>query len=97
VRSNIKHRYSTLYKYIKEIILTDIQFYGTTFYDLLIEEVTPKRAHNINILCYKYCLYSDFLSKAKPSEVSEFLLEFGKGDEEITQKNMIAAFNAYNS
>jgi len=97
MRTNVKHRFSTLYNYIKYIVLTDIQFYGTTFYDLLVEEVEIERANKINMLCYTYCLYSDFLSKAKPSEVSEFLLEFGKGDEEITQKNMIAAFNAYNS
>jgi len=95
LRSNIKHRYSTLYKYIKEIVLTDIQFYGTTFYDLLIEEVKPKRAHDINILCYKYCLYSDFLSKAKSADVIEFLLDFGKSEKDVTKNNLITEFADY--
>jgi len=95
MRSNIKHRYSTLYKYVKEIVLTDIQFYGTTFYDLLIQEVKPKRANDINALCYRYCLYSDFLSKAKPAQVTEFLLEFGKGEKDATKNNLVTGFAEY--
>lgn len=95
MRSNVKHRFKTLYKYVKEIVLTDIQFYGTTFYDLLIQEVTPKRANAINALCYRYCLYSDFLSKAKPAQVTEFLLEFGKGEKDATKNNLVTAFAEY--
>ena len=95
MRSNIKHRFNTLYKYVKEIVLTDIQFYGTTFYDLLIQEVKPKRANDINALCYRYCLYSDFLSKAKPAQVTEFLLEFGKSEKDATKNNLVTAFAEY--
>ena len=95
LRTNVKHKFDTLYKYIKTIILTDIQFFGTTFYDQMIQEIPIKRANDLNMLCFINCDYSYFLSKITQAQVTEFLLEFGKSDKEVIRENVLIAFAEY--
>jgi len=83
----------TIYKYINLIMLANVQIFGITYFDILISTIDPKRAIDINLTCHVNSLYSEFSMKATPSEIMEYLIEFGKGSEVINGSNLVSGFD----
>jgi len=94
-----KHPEGSLYKILKNIILAEIDFFGTTFLDELLLKLPTSlhpRAVKINLICHINTLYDDFLKTgATPSQIIDFLVHISKRPGMNTPAAITAAFEAF--
>jgi hypothetical protein len=94
-----KHSEGSLYKMLKNIILAEIDFFGTTFLDELLLKLPTSlhpRAVKINLICHTNTLYADFLhAGATPSQIIDFLVHISKRPGMNTSAAITAAFEAF--
>ena len=94
-----KHSEGTLYKILKNIILAEIDFFGTTFLDELLLKL-PKSLHpraiKINLICHTNTLYDDFLkADATPPQIIDFLVHISKRPGMNRPEAITEAFEAF--
>jgi serine/threonine protein kinase len=94
-----KHSEGGLYKILKTIILTEIDFFGTTFLDELLLKCKPAfhpRAIKLNLICHTNTLYSDFLrTGVSPPQIIDFLVAIVGKPGMNTPEAITAAFEAF--
>jgi len=94
-----KHSEGSLYKMLKNIILAEIDFFGTTFLDELLLKCKPAlhpRAIKLNLICHTNTLYDDFLkADATPSQIIDFLVSIVGKPGMNTPEAITEAFEAF--
>jgi hypothetical protein len=87
----------SLMNLIKDVLLLDIQFFGKTILDKILDSMkplTPKkitRAHEINKHCFVANMYTTLLQLIKPDDLVAGLCEFANSDEPVS--SLHAAFH----
>jgi len=94
-----KHSEGSLYKILKNIILTEIDFFGTTFLDELLLKLPitlHPRVIKINLICHTNTLYDAFLETGiTPPQIIDFLVHISKLPGMNTPAAITAAFEAF--
>jgi serine/threonine protein kinase len=94
-----KHSESALYKFLKTIILTEIDFFGTTFLDELLLKLPTglhPRASKINLICHTHTLYNDFLKAGiTPPQIIDFLVQAARKPGMNTPEAITEAFEMF--
>ena len=94
-----KHSEGALYKMLKNIILAEIDFFGTTFLDELLLKLPTSvhpRAIKINLICHTNTLYNNFLkTNVTPPQIIDFLVHISKRPGMNTPEAITEAFEAF--
>jgi len=88
----------TLNRYLKYIVLADIELLGPTILDKLMKKLGSPyrwRAIKLNTFCLTHNLYHKFIGKSSVKEVTEFLIKFSKKDKEMSVHNLKKYFDRY--
>jgi serine/threonine protein kinase len=88
----------TLNRYLKYIVLADIELLGPTILDKLMKKLGSPyrwRAIKLNAFCLTHNLYHKFIGKSSVKEVTEFLIKFSKKDKEMSVHNLKKYFDRH--
>jgi serine/threonine protein kinase len=91
VEDETKIASKTLNRYLKYIVLADIELLGPTILDKLMKKLGSPyrwRAIKLNTFCLIHNLYHKFIGKSSVKEVIEFLIKFAKKDKEMSVHNL---------
>lgn len=88
----------TLHRYLKYIILADIELLGPTILDKLMKKLGSPyrwRAIKLNTFCLTHNLYHKFIGKSSVKDVTKFLINLSQKDREISVSNLKKYFDRH--